>query len=205
MMGVELKKRVWLKFVVALSLCVLILLCSCGSDAEPPAEEPVVEKQLGIFYTETGIPQNTVIRLVISEDVFIEPLIVLSYSVRNDSDFDIVLNNTEDVFIELYCDGQWGAPPASDGDEVRDHEGEDEPKRLPANTSWPLIVSDTMYPKDFWVRFGKNLRANYPHYKELTAGLYRLRIPCIFQDPPADAAITEFELVAYFTVEPAAQ
>ena len=191
-----------MKKLLCLLCCLCLILCSCGSDTEPPAEEPVVEKQLGIFYTENGITQNTLVNIIFPEQTMEAPLRELTYQIQNDSDYKVYVLNTYTYFqrfeqegycIEVYQDSKWTEPPNS-GKNVSREDWEAE-FLCDAHFTSGVIPMHFVDPQAEY----------YRGYKELPAGLYRLRIPCIFQDPPADAAITEFELVAYFTVEPAAQ
>ena len=172
-------------------LLTLTLLCPIYSACNAAPEGAPAEKHMGEFYQENGIWQNTLVRMIITEQPLEEPQCILFYRLCNDSDYELMLNYKKDIFVEVYQDGEWGSPELSKSGAIP--ENLISPARMRANYTTA---------RDASIRFGENLLAHHPHYAELPAGLYRLRLPYRFCDLPEGTLDYNTEFVAYFTVEP---
>ena len=99
-----------MKKLLCLLCCLCLILCSCGSDAEPP-ETPSTEKRIGKIYEENGIIQSALITFSMAEQSLQEPVVRISCIVHNESDYDIIFNHREDIFLEIFQEGEWVSPP----------------------------------------------------------------------------------------------
>ena len=156
------------------------------------SENPGLDQQdSGSFYQENGIWQHTQIRLILPSQAAESPVFYLQYEIQNNSGYGIEVIPQKDIDIEIYQNGSWVSPPSSDGFEIHP-DVLHEPVKIP-----PYTASGSLQ-----MRFGENLNVQYPHYKELGEGLYRIRLPYTFYQSPAALPQSNCELVAYFTVTP---
>ena len=183
-----------MKRLLALLLGLLLLFC-VGCKKESP--------ELGEFYEEDGIWQNTLITAELRDTDLTAPVTKLSYALIDNCDFRVIYcmynqgNDACDDLLERYVDGFWRTAPIAgnsstmmaggqldDGSDPREHKEyalEMECAGLPAGK-----ISGTHC------------------YKPLEAGEYRLRIlyrPKTDEDTEGIEIPQRCEAVIYFTVK----
>ena len=178
-------------------LLVLLLLLATGCKKEPEAPE------LGEFYTEDGVLQNTMVCAVLKTTDLTAPVTKLSYTLYDNCDLLVTHsswsrgNDKRNDLLEILCDGEWQEAPI---------EGEKEGAVLynTSNTTDPSehVAEDLEMELSHYTETGSKLK----RYAPLTEGFYRLRIA---YGVKAAEGVTlpheKAEAVIYFTVTAPAQ
>lgn len=156
-----------MKKAIAIVLCLLAIF-SCACQKEEPEPIPT---ETGVLYTVNDITQNTLVTLVIEDEVQGKrEKDRIAGTIHNDTDFTCRVDPELVLYKYMHEEGKW--TPASGGLAV-------------INSGISVAPHSTLEVDTFWLN------------QDLDVGIYRLQTTAVLKDAPETSG---FYVVAYFEI-----